>query len=359
MLLLQFKIDILSNHIDHLEITNFKSIRHAKIFGCKRINVFIGYPNVGKSNILEAISVLSYLEPDYNENYSKLCRIKGSSELFFDGNFQENVSVNFSDKLKIGFKYINELVLDFSIIETDSIEHIIEGNSTTLYSETTLKNLRFSDKNVDRVKNDLKKVILKVKKYHFPSTYNYNDYKTNGLSLFFPFGENLADIVQANKKLRKEVSELFKFYDLKLSIEQANNSIKALKQLDDETIFLIPFYQMADTLQRLIFHKAAIMSNVDSVLLFEEPEAHMFPPYISQLTSDIIFEKGNGNQYFISTHSPFVMNDFLESAREDLSVYLVGLKKGETVIKRLSDEEVHKIYQFGVDLFFNIESYLD
>ena len=38
--------------IDNIEIKNFKSIRHQKIEGCKRINVFIGYPNVGKSNIL-------------------------------------------------------------------------------------------------------------------------------------------------------------------------------------------------------------------------------------------------------------------------------------------------------------------
>ena len=116
---------------------------------------------------------------------------------------------------------------------------------------------------------------------------------------------------------------------------------------------------MADTLQRLIFHKAAIMSNDNAVLLFEEPEAHMFPPYIRKFTGDIIFNKENKNQYFINTHSPFVIGDFLEDAREDLSVYLVGLKNGETVIKRLSEDEIQEVYEYGVDLFFNIESYLD
>ena len=45
------------NFIDNIEIKNFKSIRHQKIEGCKKVNVFIGYPNVGKSNILEAISL--------------------------------------------------------------------------------------------------------------------------------------------------------------------------------------------------------------------------------------------------------------------------------------------------------------
>ncbi|MGF2413915.1 MAG: AAA family ATPase, partial [Ferruginibacter sp.] len=45
--------------IDNIEIKNFKSIRDAKINDCSRVNIFIGYPNVGKSNILEAIGLLT------------------------------------------------------------------------------------------------------------------------------------------------------------------------------------------------------------------------------------------------------------------------------------------------------------
>src|SRR5258708_11995010 len=49
------------NPIKNIEIKNFKSIRHQKIDGCKKINVFIGYPNVGKSNILEPIGLYTSL----------------------------------------------------------------------------------------------------------------------------------------------------------------------------------------------------------------------------------------------------------------------------------------------------------
>ncbi len=348
MLLLKFKIDILSNHIDHIEITNFKSIRHAKIEGCKRINVFIGYPNVGKSAILEAISSLSYLQNNFKQDLVNLCRIKESFELFHDGTLSEDARIEISDDIQLAFKYISEKDLELTI------GVFAESNQIT---PTYKRSIVFSKGLIGSDGWNLEKLGLNVKKYIFNT--DYNEFKTNGLTLFSPYGQNLVDIIQSNKKLRKEVGELFKFYNLKLLIDQGTNSIRGLKQLDEETIFTVPFYQMAETLQRLIFHKAAIMSNEDSVLLFEEPEAHMFPPYISQLTSDIIFDKDNGNQYFVSTHSPFVMNDFLESAREDLSVYLVSLNNGETVIKRLSDEEVHKIYQYGVDLFFNIESYID
>jgi AAA15 family ATPase/GTPase len=36
--------------IKNLEIKNFKSVKHLKL-DCKRINLFIGEPNTGKSNI--------------------------------------------------------------------------------------------------------------------------------------------------------------------------------------------------------------------------------------------------------------------------------------------------------------------
>src|SRR5204863_2727455 len=92
-------------------------------------------------------------------------------------------------------------------------------------------------------------------------------------------------------------------------------------------------------------------------LLFEEPEAHMFPPYIKKFTTDVIFDKTN--QFFIASHSPYVLGEFIEEAKKDLVIYVVDYVKGETIIKRLTDEEVIEIAQYGIDLFFNLESYLD
>ena len=45
--------------ISNLEIKNYKSINQMEL-NCSRINVFIGEPNSGKSNILEALD-LSFL----------------------------------------------------------------------------------------------------------------------------------------------------------------------------------------------------------------------------------------------------------------------------------------------------------
>ena len=347
----------MSNHIEHIEIKNFKSIRHQTIEGCKRINVFIGYPNVGKSAILEAIAAFSYLQKDFIVPFPELSRFRLPIELFHNGVVANEISVSYSDTIRVRISYKDEHSMDF-FVEERHLETSENGTKSGLIGQWDwLKIINYVNNTIGGASNRMKNDILSVKKYVFQN--NFNEVRTNGLVLESPFGKNIVDIVQSNQKLRKEIIELFKFYDLELNIDQRINSMFGFKRLGDGLVYTIPFYQMADTLQRLIFHKAAVLSNENSVLLFEEPEAHMFPPYISQFTSDIIYNKSNNNQYFISTHSPFVVNDFMEDARDELSVFMVGLKNGETIVKRLSDEEMHEVYQHGVDLFFNIQSYLD
>ena len=82
----------------------------------------------------------------------------------------------------------------------------------------------------------------------------------------------------------------------------------------------------------------------------------MFPPYIKKLTTDIVFDKTN--QFFFSTHSPYVLDELILEGGDDLAVYLVDYKNGETIIHHLSKMDLDEIREYGVDLFFNIESYL-
>jgi AAA15 family ATPase/GTPase len=70
--------------------------------------VFIGYPNVGKSAILEAVSILSYLQPDYKESVDKLCRIKSANEIFFNANIKRAAKVVYSEKVETYLNYISE-----------------------------------------------------------------------------------------------------------------------------------------------------------------------------------------------------------------------------------------------------------
>jgi AAA15 family ATPase/GTPase len=67
-----------------LQITNFKSVRSLRL-DCKRINVFIGEPNTGKSNILESLGLLSFAYYGrHGYPATRFVRHESPTNLFYD-----------------------------------------------------------------------------------------------------------------------------------------------------------------------------------------------------------------------------------------------------------------------------------
>jgi AAA15 family ATPase/GTPase len=354
----------LEHFVKNIEITNFKSIRHAEVKDCRRVNVFVGYPNVGKSNILEALSLGSFLKDRKSEKevlLNKLCRVNSFTELFSDGNIDDPVDITFQKSLSILLKYKSESSLIYKAMVIDNIEENVWNDGWNIEFVKGGQSIRseknFTQEEFESFTQD-PKLHPTIKKYQFLK----NKFKERDLitSLSYPDGDNLFSVVEFNKVLRNEVVKLFENYNLKLSFDRSSNSLKIIKELERNVIYLIPFSQIADTLQRLIFYKAAIISNKNTVLLLEEPESHMFPPYISKMTGDITYDENN-NQFFIATHSPYVLGDLIRDVEpEELSVYIVGYDatKGETTIHRMNEEEVNEAYQFGHDFFMSIDNFI-
>jgi AAA15 family ATPase/GTPase len=359
------------NYIKNIEIKNFKSIRHQTIDDCRRINVFIGYPNVGKSNILEALSVFSINEAHLD--FSAFIRMENFTTLFFDGTINqfEYFDGEFSDQLEIKINEKHRVVVRYEN-NTLSFKQQFETEGTSFKKEdlriiflddsadvTIVKSFQVDEKgkqisNFKRGGIQKQDALAEVKKYQF---LKHKEFSGKGYSsLSYPLGDNIFNIISTNKFLKEEVSELFKPYNLELLYDTRLQEFTISKRTESG-IFSIPYTLIADTIQRLIFYKAAILSNKEKVLLFEEPEAHMFPPYVKKFTSDVIFDETN--QFFIATHSPYVLSEFIEEASDHLAVYVVDYDKGETIIKRLTESELLEVAQHGIDLFFNLESYLD
>ena len=354
----------MNKSINKIQIKNFKSIKSQVIDGCKRINVFIGSPNVGKSNILEALGLYSILLTSKKEffYFDEICRVKHLSELYFNQNYRNDIEVKLNNRFSLsGNNGQNTSILNFEFSDSDDLNHFAgefkSANppySIPLSEQDNVHSASISYRIYsEKIENW---PINPIKKYHFVS--NSPVHLINDYPLSIPDGKNLLDVLQREAELRKGLAKLLAPYGLKLLLDKSAESIMLIKELDDSSLLRIPYHQVADTLRRLFFYKTAIASNKKAVLLFEEPEAHMFPPYIGNFTADIIKDK-NANQYFLTTHSPFVINDFLEDAMEDLSVYVVYYKNGETKINHLTKQQLHEIYQFGVDIFLNIEDYLN
>ena len=85
--------------IRNLEIENFKSIKHLKL-DCRRINLFIGEPNTGKSNILETLGILSF---GYG-GIGGFVRFENMSNLFCDENLDDNIEIR-TDGAVLGIEF--------------------------------------------------------------------------------------------------------------------------------------------------------------------------------------------------------------------------------------------------------------
>ena len=69
--------------ITKLSVSNFKSVRRLDI-DCKKVNLFIGEPNTGKSNILEALALLSWCAHPQESPLAGYVRFESTQNLFFD-----------------------------------------------------------------------------------------------------------------------------------------------------------------------------------------------------------------------------------------------------------------------------------
>ena len=326
----------MQNFIDNIYIRNFKSISTCEISNCRRINLFIGRPNVGKSNIIEALSTFTipYLRENSSKKLSNLIRIENETELFHNGNWESGSEIS-TNLFRCNIEFNPKEALRFFLDANGENYAAKVGDKMNVSALSTQSDFQTN-----------------IKKY----SYKHNVIYKRGHSRYLlpPFGSNLLSIIENYEELKNDVLRLFADYKLEVAFDKSSQTIKII-QKNEDGIFLIPYNSIADTLQRIIFYKAAIISNDNTILLFEEPEAHSFPPYMSHLTQQMIHK--SDNQFFVATHSPYILNDLLEHATDELAVFNVDYQDKQTQIRELSRSELHDIMQYGVDVFTNNEMF--
>lgn len=316
--------------IKNLDIRNFKSIKHLEL-DCRRVNVFIGKPNTGKSNILESIGLFS-------TPYGKIedfVRFENMTNLFYDNNIEEKIEIR-SEELNFELKFENgqfvseggdinrKFHFTFQYDYTKNLSGSISGNST-------------------------------IKFYKFEVLDEFQ--RREGNFLLPPNGENLLFILLTNKSLRKTVADIFSEFGLRIVLKPQDSKIEVQKE-EEYVIISYPFSLVSDTLQRVVFYLAAMETNKDSIIVLEEPEAHAFPFYTKILAERIALDKSN--QYFIATHNPYVLSSILEKTNMmDMRIFITFYENYQTKVKQITEDKLPLLLDLDASIFFNLDKFMD
>jgi len=323
--------------ITKLSVSNFKSVRQLDI-DCKKVNLFIGEPNTGKSNILESLALLSWWA-DPKQNLSDYVRCQQATQnLFYDGLLDHEIHVSLS--LSSGK---SEAGLHIRFVK-DHFEVRVQPTSRDIAK-------------VDYQGHLLSGIVIQpgvdVKFFRFQERARH-DGKDLG-SLKPTNGTNLFSVVFGSEKLRETMKEFFQKYELRLVLKPQERLFEIQKQTDD-LVFTLPYTLTSDTLRSIIFYTVAIASNKDSVLVFEEPESHAFPYYTKYLGERIALDQTN--QFFIATHNPYLLSAIIEKTRkEDVQVFITYFKNFQTRVKPLNTNQLSELME--ADPFFNLDRFIE
>jgi len=323
--------------VKHLKIQNYKSIRNLDL-NCKKVNVFIGEPNSGKSNIIEALGLLSQNIVN-TETFKQVIRFKDIGGLFYDYNYGQPVTIK-TGILDATLKYDikdngvigNQFILSFDKNGDNDKDQVVSITHDGKISNNAFFNTPFLLYEYKR--------LLNFQQHYLPH-------------LAPPFGENLPTILLGNPELKKWVFDFFRSKGFKITLKPVQSDIEISKELDGNE-YSYPYLVISETLQRVVFYIMAIESNKNKILLFDEPDSNTFPFYTKFLGERIALDESN--QFFITTHNPYLLLNLIEkSTADNINVCVAQMKKYETVITVLNKKQISKVLDLNSDLFFNLD----
>jgi hypothetical protein len=382
----------MENVINTLYIQNFKSIRSA-VLHPRRVNLIIGQPNVGKSTVLEAMSLLGGLPFEKKKKFlSSYVRYEKPAHLFHDGVMTHPVRVETDrDICLLGhepkskrFRYGVFSQAVYRLLRAQLGLPLLEGRSKTRSADDSLLLERlyphlstalplpepgFLYTEFDRhgqvdqpgdgghlVTSSPAWQPRAVKSYRYKPGVHL-DRRYPDASLRPPHGNNLVQVLEQHADLRQEFADLFAERGLRMRVRPDTGRFEVMKEVDGLS-FAYPYSGSGDTLQRYGFYLAAMESNRNTIILLEEPEAHSYPLYVAQLAERIATQQDN--QFFVTTHSPHFFSEVLENMVPyenrvpELAVFVAYYKDFQTKVRQLSDEEVRGLRRDSFEVFNNL-----
>jgi len=316
-----------------LTIKNFKSIREVS-FDCRKVNLFIGQPNTGKSNLLEALGLVSFMGHGH-AGLGEFVRFENMRDLFHDNFLDQPVTVDFgSGNVKIEFGngvFVGSYQPEPAIPSPRIVFSSDYFQMKSFSPEGSLKPFKF---------------------YRFQYLKEFANQQSEFLEP--PHGDNLLSVIMTDKRTKASVKDVFDRFNWRINLRPDEGKIDIVKELED-VLVSFPYSVSSETMQRIVFYASIIQSNRDSIIAFEEPETHAFAYYTSYIAERIAVNEQN-NQYFIATHNPYLLKSILEKAnKNDIAINVTELENYQTKVYPLSDEKKREAFESGSDAFLNIE----
>jgi AAA15 family ATPase/GTPase len=325
-----------------LSIQNFKSIKNLQL-DCKKVNVFIGEPNTGKSNILESLCFFSEgLFP--SKNYNDIFRNRYFGELFFEKEVSQPIQISLGEyncilKMEDG---------KYSGVTKKEENEVVKFNVEVIQNQLSDQHEIFKYESLFGVARS-----LPVNFYKFKNLEKFDGARPGYLQS--PYGENLMTILVTNKNCRNLISELFKANGLKLFFDESRKEISTVRSVD-EAYSSLPFQSTSETLRRITFLMLALETNRNKVVVFDEPEANTFPFYTKYFAERVALD--DTNQFFFTTHNPYLLESIVaKTPKQDLNVSIAYMEDYETKLRVLSSDEIAELME--LDVFFNLKRYTE
>lgn len=185
----------------------------------------------------------------------------------------------------------------------------------------------------------------------------YTDYLTNGV--FADKFVNLKDLTIAKTEEIKHTFEII--YERCLDTKDGERKYQAGFFLSGKQ----QKYLFSSSKERDKFngYVSRLLENDHSEIFLEEPENNLFPPAQCQFVKWILERmsaKTRCHFLFVTTHSPYVLNYFLQENIADFKLMLTYPcedGRGLFAVKTANEDELQQIYDNGSDAFFNFEAF--
>ena len=296
--------------LQEFHIRNFKAFKNLELNDFKKVNIFVGKPNTGKTSILEALSLFLAKHPQMLisllDERSMLGDDTCFESLFFDYK-SDNVITLESDleKLELSLNFENQ-----SLVISEQTAYIDRSNSYNL--KNSLK-FSFESKNNEPLSANISFNKIGSHQTAYNVSIGENDNKTFTSSLnsiefiaglknreyFNKFVDNLSTVLADNEKA-KELQQKVKKFALGIEDLKFVGRNKILVQQKDLQ-HAIDFRLLGQGFQSYIFILVAILSGKKYIIIDEIENGLHFKSI--DLLLESIFQSPKDTQFFITTHN--------------------------------------------------------